>query len=733
MKNIEEEYGLYEDPIEIEESIENNTKTKKVKKQKNERAKKKSGAGGKILCLFLGMIIGAGGVIGGVSGGVYWLASQPTEESLQKIDQLAGTELEKLVFGEVDEYGNVISAGLLNDKYAELTIAQLFGDVSQEVNGLINGGTTLGGISEVFPAVEGVVDSLLENTDKYAVPLDKKQLMSLPLTSENDQTLTVGKYIEESIYNIPIGDLCVKTGGTLSDVLMAISYGIEHEDYEIDANGNVIMLGGAKKTTLNDLVSKDLSPIINRLPLESIIEIDPNDSLMCSFAYGDPSHYVIENGAVKMLQVYYNVQTLDGEITFYDSTNEKVNGVAREISQNVYELILADGTQYVEVVDGVGKAYSNAILSTPISYSKIIVGDLQEDALALLDGLLLKDVLELTPDSSPILLSIAYGNDYTIENGVIKGSAHTTIGNLRKQSSALIDRVALYNVLEEDRSNGIIMHILYGKENVNYTISNGRIEMSQMFIAVDSYGIVYNEYGEALTHGYTFDKTNATFIDANGKTYYHSAVANTIKTENSTTATVYNLYDTAWNPVYFTATTIGDLNDENHRFDMLPQRLTVGEIIDKQTIESNSFLKHLQNETIVSLPDALDKLTIQQVYAKDIYKNGVSGELVPIWFYLLTVNGVEQTYKITEMDFLIENLKANVHDTSIRKLHSDGLITDLSEETMNAAVRYDITPTFQASLTENGIPYGNGVTIGDLTVTQLMLYVNLLFSALDKI
>ena len=729
---------LFEEPVDLDETP--TPSQKKPKKQKKEKNKKKSGVGGKILCLFLGFLFGIIFVVGSVVGTGFWLVSQPTDKALTTIDKITGADLSNAVFGEKDENGNVVSVGVLNDKYAELKISELIGDVIKEVNGIANDGATLNGFNEISPMVGSLVDGLLKSTNKYSIPLDKDCLMSAPFTSDNESTVTIGKYFEQSLLNTPVGDLVLSMGGDPAPILLALCYGVEGEDYEWGDDGKVVMLGEAKKLTLGQLMNDDLTPLISKLPLDAVLKIDPLDSLMCSIAYGSENRYALVGDEVKMTQITYTLDTADG-LTLIDDAGERVDGSVTDLGGGLYTLQLAKETQYVQMRDGIGYAYSDGALTTPVLYKKTLVGDLQEDALALLDNLRLHDVMDLNPDSSPVLLAIAYGDDYYIENGKIYGSSDKTIGDLRKEGKTLIDNVALSSVIDEDRSNGMIMHLLYGKKGVHYVIEEGKIVMQQMYIAIASNGNVYNEYGELLTGNinYTLDNSAHIYTNEHGKSYRYAVTSDSKTMNDDTVATVCLLTDLDGNVAYFDRTRLGDLSGNNNRMDNLSKRLTVNEILDDATIQSSDFLKHVQYETIESLPDALNNLTVQQVYASDIYKNGKNGELTAAWWYLLTINGVEQQYKVTEMDHLIENMKNNVHDATIRKLHDDGMITDLDEHTLSAAVIYDLTPSLKTTLDANSIPYGDPdgdgkpVQIGDLTVTQMMLYVNAIFDAIDDL
>ena len=162
-------------------------------------------------------------------------------------------------------------------------------------------------------------------------------------------------------------------------------------------------------------------------------------------------------------------------------------------------------------------------------------------------------------------------------------------------------------------------------------------------------------------------------------------------------------------------------------------KLKLGEMIDGA--ESNIFLKHLQNSTINNLSEDLEKLTIKQVFADDIYetayfvnygtasqqrvyKNGNAyyidrGYTTPytgtapteqrvlkgIWSYMLTENGVEKDYVITDMDKLVDNVTNNFQSKTLQSLYDDGILNLSNPQFLSTNL--------------------GGVTLGSLTIDGL--------------
>lgn len=56
----------------------------KERKKKRKPVRKKSGFFGKILCLFLGLILGIVATVGGIVGAGYWLYTRPLDKTVSR-------------------------------------------------------------------------------------------------------------------------------------------------------------------------------------------------------------------------------------------------------------------------------------------------------------------------------------------------------------------------------------------------------------------------------------------------------------------------------------------------------------------------------------------------------------------------------------------------------------------------------------------------------------------------
>ena len=133
--------------------------------------------------------------------------------------------------------------------------------------------------------------------------------------------------------------------------------------------------------------------------------------------------------------------------------------------------------------------------------------------------------------------------------------------------------------------------------------------------------------------------------------------------------------------VEFDHTHLGDLKGKDPAlFSKMKNRLTISDVLGADSgLESNKILKHLQNEKIADLPDALANLTVGQVFENDIYKTTEvtegDGE-----------NAVKKTYFIDKNDNLLE------YNDADGKYYIKGTQTE-SERVLKGSWKYLLTET----------------------------------------
>ena len=473
--------------------------------------------------------------------------------------------------------------------------------------------------------------------------------------------------------------------------MLALCYGEEGVHYEYDEHGEIVMINDAKKTTFNDLIGNDLDNLFNKVPVDAILPIDKTDTVKMSLAYGSSNRYDASGEKVVMKQVRY---TFDGT-KFYDDKDVAISVKnAETLGSNVYKLtLLDDSVQYVKAVSSDSVlVYSDEACTQPILYKKTMIGDLREDSMAIIDNIYLKDALNITAQSHKVLISLAYGEE-NVDYKIVGTGANATIdpisnprsiGQLRLKGGDLIDEIPLADIMDDDNTS-LTRYLLYGKKDVHYSVdASGNVSMLQKRVAVLN-GKLYNEYGEELS-GYTLNESAKTYKDTDGNEYSYVAngILGTVKTAAGD-AQLYYVND-ANGAVYYKKTALGDMAGSDTLITNLTDRLTVSEVMDESSITNNKFLKHVKDTVISDLPNAIEKLTIQQVFEEEIFENGsVKGE----WWYMLhneadcvaaghtdphTCTCVSD-YGLKEMNTLIDNMKNNIHLSTLDKLAADGMLT----------------------------------------------------------
>ncbi len=729
---------------------------------------------GTLITLIIGLILGIVLTVGGVVGAGYWAITQPLNTTVTKVDDMLEADIYGMIFGTEEE------KGILSDAYAEKTVKELLAGITDAAKSLTADGGSLEALNNISPQVSVMLEKLVSKLDEYAIPLDANELLKKPFKTSDAEAETFAQYLSASIQNTAIGDLFSQfSKEPLSDLLLVLCYGEKDVDYTVDEEGKIQMLGDSKKTTLKDLMSGNMMTLLASVPVDAVIDINLDDDVMCALAYGTSDRvYLGEDGKAKMRQVVYTAK--DGK--FYTDKNEEVVAAYKILNTDatLIELTINTGetdgegnpineVQYASIKSGKWLVYKDQALTEPLLYEKVKIGDLQGDAMAIIDNVYLKDALGITNanNSHNVLISLAYGEentDYTIAaDGTIQPiTAPRTIGELRLRGGDLINDIALADIMGEDRDQAIVMYLLYGKKDVHYTIdASGAIKMLQKRIAILG-DKAYNEYGEALS-GAVLAATK-TYVDANGVTYkYGDTVIDTVVTADGN-ANVYYLFDVKGAALEYKKTSLGDLAGSDNLISRISTRLTIGEIVEIDE-SGDSLLKHVKNETIESLPTAIENLTIQQVFEDKIFTTDGAGNKVVTgsWWYLLhneadcKTNGHTDSgtctcvsdYNLQGMDNLIDNMKNNIHLSTLNKLSADGML-NFGDGMLNSQIFTEITAAGHTFYIKVRVPDANGnfpanaetpasvafagkTTLGELTVEETIEYAEGLIKVLEQI
>ena len=701
--------------------------------------KKKGGWLGRIVALLLGIVIGIVAGIGGLVGAGYYIATQvKIKDAASTVSGLANIEI------PLSDY--------LSDESTDKTLVGLIESVSTAATKISEGKGTLNDLNKISPLVKTVLEqegSIVDLLSSYGVETTAEELMSKYLvktvaTEEyDDRYLT--DFLMLKIDEIPFAKLIDSLGFEGSDMITTLCYGTEGVDYVIE-DGEYVMLGDSKALTIGGFMSKELDKRIDKLPLDAVMDT-PSDEIMRTLFYGAEHRYTATENEVVMNQVFY---TYDG-FNFYDDNGDKlslskISGVPDQ--ENSYILTFKDQTKQLVKLEEDGNYYVYTADEEPqiIRYKKTTIGDLKDEAEDLINAITLEAALDVNEDSHAVLKSIAYG----------KNGEKRTIKDLREQGSDLINGVALSDIIPVDTEDTIVMYLLYGKENVHYAVdpTTNAITLLQKRVAVYD-GKVYNEYGELIENATALNETSYRY---NARTYDLTADASLgtvdIKiTEGSTTTKrdvplCYVSYN--GEKLYYEPTTIGDMENAE-TLSNLTGRLQLKDIME---VEDHKLLKHLGEETIDDLPNAINELTLDDVFGDHFYyrtynpttgkyksyrENGnhqpidEEGNLVEgaymvdinnqsvdydndgiitreeadkaltgAWKYLLMDRKEDGTFEIdhhhtiTEIDGMMDYMADNVHKATVRELKLDDIVKNLDDETLNKVIVGEI-PTLSGN------------------------------------
>ena len=752
------------------------------KKPKKTVVIKKGGWLGKIVALFLGVIIGIVAGIGGLVGAGYYIATQvKIKDAADTVSGLTGLEI------PLSDY--------LSDEYAELTLLGVIDGTVQTVSKISAGEGTLNDLNAISPFVGNYIKSeggLIDTLVALGIDTNAEELMSRILvktveTEDYDDTY-LSDYLMLKIDEIPFSKLVETVGFDGNELITTLTYGVEGVDYKIQ-NGEYVMLGDSTPLTIGGFLSAELDVRIEKLPLDAVMD-DPQDEIMRTLFYGPEHRYVQTSSGVVMNQVFY---TYDGT-NFYDDNGEKLSlssAIAQSEENDEFLLTFKNGTKQTvkQSADG-DKFYAYTTDKEPqiIRFKKTTIGDLEGEAEALINNITLESALKLNDDSHSILKAIAYD-----------GETKRTIKDLREKGSDLINEVSLSDVIPIDVEDKIVMYLLYGKENVHYAVDaeTGAITPLQKRVALYG-GKVYNEYGELIENA-TPNGTKS--YSLNGKTYDLVADASLgtvqvklVNGETTTThdATLYYVRQNGEN-LYYAPTTIGDMQNADV-ISKLTGRLRLKDVMD---VGENKLLKHLAEESIDDLPEAINALTIDDVFGEhfyyraynpatgtytsyrengnhqpidndgnlvvgayfvdinnnnvDINSDGVVSRdeadraLTGTWKYLLMERKADGTFTINhqhtivEIDGIMDHMSDNVHAATVRELKLDGIVKNIDNATLNKVIIGKMGST-EIKIEQNRelVRVDNldgDLTdedhIGDLTVEQLMLYMGAMLDILS--
>ena len=708
--------------------------------------KRKGGFLGKFVAFVLGIIFGIVGGLGGVAYAGYFVVTKvKIDDAMNTVNSLAKLEI---------DYTKYISGD-----YGQKTVYDLVGDAYKAAMNIATNSGTLQDLDDISPLVYDIIAgkegeegfSIVKFLQAYDVALDADKMMDLivvkPAPTEGqeptlDPDTYLMDYLMDCVQKMPASKLFDMLHVSLNPMLDAIINGTNGDD----------------PLSLGQLMGADLMTRVYELPVAMFLEnLDKNDTLMMTIAYGPAYRYTVNGSNVDMNQVFYTYNVSE-EILYDGDGNEVTDNIVLgslqidlsvpsatcqlTVGEEVWYLKADKNESTAEVVKFY--AYTDNAHTTAIKYKETMVADLTSISDTLLANLTIGDVVEGT-SGNKILEAIA---DTKIKDVPAKLGT-LTIGDLidvgdNKILAALagsklselndnLNKVAIAeNLITPDTDNKVVMYLLYGKEGVHYEVDGAEIKPLQKRVRIDG-ADVYNEYDEQIS-GATV--SGNTYTD-NGVTYYLTDASATLG------AGWYYVYNDSAHleKAMYSPTTIADLKGTSEVLNNVMNRLTLSDVLSEEELANNKVLCHLSDVTISGLSNAIHDLTIEDVFEQDMYEKNADGSfktdtsgnriMKHTWEYMLldpTTGNLHHEYTLEDnMNDLMGNFQKNVQHRSLKTLIDDGIIELEKSTDANFLNKNISTFNYNIGTTEEPI-YAQ--KIGDLTVSQMIDFMSVLIETI---
>ena len=367
-------------------------------------------------------------------------------------------------------------------------------------------------------------------------------------------------------------------------------------------------------------------------------------------------------------------------------------GIENKLNENPSRILLAlsYGTRGVDyVIDN--ENTPNAAIRMLGNAKKRTLKDLKERSDELIKEITIADAVNVTAQSHPVLIALAYGDseNYVVDGNTIIPNDYAdmrTIDELSgNNSETLINSISLSDALAIKPDSQLIMRaIALGQKGVHYTIDDEGTTNAKIRMLPASYSFEEKVAGE----GNKFYDRNGNVVGTHEQTAGANEYTITL-TDGTTQYAVYNA-ETSVYDIYKDATkaeraltkktTLGDLSANGQG---IIDGVTVNEVLGSDLSE-HKILKHLGDTLIADMPTAINELTVGQVFAQDIYVNDESGEVAPLWKYLLkdsSGNVNPDAYKIGDgLDALTSNMTRNIQGATLETLVKDDIVKFSDEQ-----------------------------------------------------
>lgn len=351
--------------------------------------KRKGGFLGKFVAFVLGIIFGIVGGLGGVAYAGYFVVTKvKIDDAMNTVNSLAKLEI---------DYTKYISGD-----YGQKTVYDLVGDAYKAAMNIATNSGTLQDLDDISPLVYDIIAgkegeegfSIVKFLQAYDVALDADKMMDLivvkPAPTEGqeptlDPDTYLMDYLMDCVQKMPASKLFDMLHISLNPMLDAIINGANGDD----------------PLSLGQLMGADLMTRVYELPVAMFLEnLDKNDTLMMTIAYGPAYRYTVNGSNVDMNQVFYTYNISEMKLYDGDGNNVTTNLKTVDTSAGKATIEINGETQYLkaslsELTAEVVKfyAYTDEAHATAIKYQETRVKDLNNLSDTLLNTLTLNDVL----------------------------------------------------------------------------------------------------------------------------------------------------------------------------------------------------------------------------------------------------------------------------------------------------------------------------------------------------
>lgn len=351
--------------------------------------KRKGGFLGKFVAFVLGIIFGIVGGLGGVAYAGYFVVTKvKIDDAMNTVNSLAKLEI---------DYTKYISGD-----YGQKTVYDLVGDAYKATMNIATNSGTLQDLDDISPLVYDIIAgkegeegfSIVKFLQAYDVALDADKMMDLivvkPAPAEGqevtlDPDTYLMDYLMDCVQKMPASKLFDMLHISLNPMLDAIINGANGDD----------------PLSLGQLMGADLMTRVYELPVAMFLEnLDKNDTLMMTIAYGPAYRYTVNGSNVDMNQVFYTYNVSEMKLYDGDGNNVTTNLKTVDTSAGKATIEINGETQYLksspsESTAEVVKfyAYTDEAHATAIKYQETRVKDLNNLSDTLLNTLTLNDVL----------------------------------------------------------------------------------------------------------------------------------------------------------------------------------------------------------------------------------------------------------------------------------------------------------------------------------------------------